>query len=292
MSPLRRNRCCKQALHGSKALARAGFTFVELMASLVILTMTMTVLSGLMLAISQAWDHATGLEESRKQTQATMSRIRWMVQQAGTYRMAGQSTTLGVGTVSQTWMYYQAPSVLVVWSGGATGGMADLGVQSRLPVASELVVYAPDAQSPSKFVELTFPGNATQVDFRAAAFSNTINTLMTSTNLKSVRLCDRLRVTASQNYVGYSTPVIGNVRFEMAYSPTDAQIAATSSGSQSWNDLSWAQGMVGADNGLRSVNVRIELLLERDPAKTQTDNSYTTALPFFGSANRLYVFQL
>ena len=84
MSPLLRNRCRRQALRRPEASARAGFTFVELMASLVILTSTLTVLSGLMLAISQAWDHATALEEGRRQSLATMSRIRWMTQQAGT----------------------------------------------------------------------------------------------------------------------------------------------------------------------------------------------------------------
>lgn len=292
MSPLRRDRCWRLASHEAGAVARAGFTLIELMSSLVILTMTVTVLSGLILAISQAWDHSNILEESRQQAQATMSRIRWMVQQSGTYRVSGQSTTLGVGTVSQTWLFYQAPSVLVVWSGGATGGMADLGVQSRLPVASELVVYAPDAQSPSKLVELTFPGNSTTVDFRAAGFATVVGTLMTSPNRKSVKLCERLRVTASQDFAMYGAPSIGNVRFEVAYSPTDAQIAGASPGSQNWNDLPWAQGMVGADNGLRSFNVRIELLLERDPAKPQTSDGFTTALPFFGSANRRYVFQL
>jgi len=291
MSPLHRNHRHKRTLCRPGVFARAGFTFVELVSSLTILTMTMTVLSGLMLAIGQAWDHATALEESRKQSQATMSRIRWMVQQAGTYRMTGQSTTLGVATVNQAWMFYQAPSILVIWSGGTTGGMADLGVQSRLPVASELVVYAPDAQAPSKFVELTFPGNSTPVDFRAASFTTTINTLKAWTNRKSVKLCDRLRVTASQSFSWFSVPAVGNSRFELTYSPTDSQIAGASPGSQNWNDLPWAQGMAGADNGLRTASVRIELLLERNPAKPQTDNYYSTALPFFGSANRRYVFQ-
>ncbi len=291
MLPLHRNRCLVQGLRRPRAFARAGFTLVELMSSLVILTMSMTVLSGLMLAISQAWDHSTALEESRKQAQATMSRIRWMVQQAGTYRMAGQSTTLGVAIVNQTWLYYQTPTTLVVWSGGSTGGMAAQGVQSRLPIASELVVYAPDAKSPSNFVELTFPGNSTQVDFRAVSFTTTINTLIAWTNRNSVKLCDRLRVTTVQNFGWFSAPSVGNSRFELTYSPTDSQIAGASPGSQNWNDLPWAQGMVGADNGLRTANVRIELLLERDPAKPKTDNNYSTALPFFGSANRQYVFQ-
>ncbi len=292
MLPLHRDRCRPPTPRAAGAFARGGFTLVELMSSLVILTMTVTVLSGLILSVSQAWDHATTLEESRQQAQATMSRIRWMVQQAGTYRLAGQSTTIGVGIVTQTWVSYQAPSVLVVWSGGATGGMADLGVQSRVPVASELVVFAPDPQTPSKFVELTFPGDSTPVDFRAAGFSTTINTLLTSVNRKSVKLCDRLRVTTGQNFMWYGAVSVGNSRFELMYSPTDAQIAGASPGSQAWNDLAWAQGMVGADNGLRSLNVRIELLLERDPAKPQTDGNYTTALPFFGSANRQYVYQL
>ncbi len=291
MSPLPRNRCRIQAPPGPGACARAGFTLVELLSSLVILTMTMTVLSGLMLAISQAWDHATALEEGRKQSQATLSRIRWMVQQAGTYRVAGEPTTLGVATVDQTWMYYQAPCMLVIWSGSATGGMADQGLQFRLPVASELVVYAPQAISPSNFLELTFPGNSTPVDFRAGSFTTTIRTLLSSPNRRSVTLSDRLRVTTDQNLMLFSAPAVGNARFELTYSPTDSQLAAASPGSQSWNDLPWAQGMVGADNGLRTANVRIELLLERDPAKPQTDNSNTTALPFFGSANRQYVYQ-
>ena len=291
MSPLRHNRSPHDGFRRPRVIARAGFTLVELMSSLVILTMTMTVLSGLMLAIGQAWDHATALEEGRKQSQATMSRIRWMVQQAGTYRLTGQSTTLGVATVDQTWLYYQAPTTLVVWSGGSTGGMAAQGLLSRLPVASELVVYAPDAKTPSKFFELTFPGNSTQVDFRASSFTTTINTLMAWPNRQSVKLCDRLRVTTGQSFGWYTVPSVGNSRFELTYSPTNSQLAAATPGSQNWNDLPWAQGMVGADNGLRTANVRIELLLERDPTKPQTDNGYTTALPFFGSANRQYVFQ-
>ncbi len=291
MWQLRRDRRAEQASSEVKGLARAGYTLVELTASVAVLSVTLTVLSGLMLAISSAWDHATVLEDSRRQAQAAMSRIRWMVQQAGTYKLAGQSTTLGVATVDQTWIYYQLPSVLVVWSGGASGGMASQGVQNRLPLASELVVYAPDSRTPSKFVELTFPGNSTAIDFRASSFQSTIRSLMTSTSRSSVTMSDRLKVTAGQTFGWYTAPAVGNSRFEVTYSPTDSQLASTSVGSQTWNDLPWAQGLVGADYGMRTANVRIELLLERDPAHPQTDNSYTTALPFFGSANRQYVFQ-
>jgi hypothetical protein len=280
-----------QIAHGRRAPARAGFTFVELIASTAILTLTMTVLSGLMLAIGSAWDHATALEESRRQAQAATSRIRWMVQQAGCYRLAGQATTLGVATLDQTWLYYQSPSTLVIWSGGANGGMAAQGLQSRLPLASELVVIAPDSTTPSKLVELTFPGNSTQIDFRASSFASTIRSLMSWPSRQSVQLIDRLRVTPGQNYGWYNVTSVGNSRFELTYSPSDSQLSGVTPGSQAWNDLPWALGLVGANSGLRSANIRIELLLERDPVRPQTDNNYTTALPFFGSATRQFVYQ-
>lgn len=291
MSPPLHERCVRSAHHRGGASARAGFTFVELMMSVTILTMTMTVLSGLVLAIGSAWDHASALEESRRQALSAMSRIRWMTQQAGAYRLSGQPVTLGVASVDQTWMFYQLPSTLVVWSGGATGGLAALGLQSRLPLASELVVYTPDSQTPAKFVELTFPGNSTQVDFRSTSFPATIRSLMTWPNRKSVTLIDRLRVTPGQSYGWMSTPAIGNSRFEITYSPSDTQLSGVPVGSQTWNDLPWAQGLVGADHGLRTANVRIEFLIERTPNKPQSDTSYTTAIPYVGSANRQYVFQ-
>jgi prepilin-type N-terminal cleavage/methylation domain-containing protein len=267
---------------------RAGFTLVELIFTMSILSFSAAVFGGLMLAISAAWDHSTALEDSRRQAQSTLSRIKWMVQQAGTYRVAGQSTTLGVAVVPSTSGTYQAPATLVVWSGGPNGGMNGLGLQARLPVAAELVVYTPDPSNPARFVEVTFPADATVVDFRSGSFAATVQTLLASKSAQKILLADRLHVTAASSV---SQPSLGNVRFELTASPSDSQISGVTVGSQAWNDLPWGQGLVGADRGLRTANVRIELLLDPDPKQPTTDSGYTTAVPFFGSVNRQYVFQ-
>lgn len=265
---------------------RSGFTLIEMMISMSILSFAAAVFGGLMLAITAAWDHSTALEDSRRQAQTAISRIKWMIQQSGTYRLSGKSTQLGLAVITSSWGSYQAPTGLVVWSGGTDGGMNSQGLQSRLPKASELVVYAPDT-NPSRLVEVTFPGSSVDIDFQASSFVETLKTLMASTSRRSILLCDRLHSTSAQG----SSTSIGNIRFELAASPTDSQIAAVAQGSQEWNDLPWGQGLVAADRGLRTSNVRIELLLDPDPKKISTDNGYSTAVPFLGSANRQYVYQ-
>ncbi len=266
---------------------RTGFTLVELVISMTILSFTTMVIGGLMLAITSAWDHSTSLEDSRRQAQASLARIKWMIQQSGTYKVAGQATTLGIAIIPTTCGSYQAPTQLVVWSGGSNGGMNAQGLKTRLPLASEIVVYTPDPTTPSRLVEVTFPGNATSVDFRSAGFNATIASLMQTNGRQSILLCDRLHVTIG----AASVPNVGNIRFEMTTNPSDSQIAAVSVGSQAWNDLPWGQGLVGADRALRTTNIRMELQIDPNPAKPLNDNGTSTALPIPASINRQYVYQ-
>ena len=293
MSPSPRNpvvrTCDRRAAARRPALTpRAGFTLVELIFTMSILSFSAAVFGGLIMAISSAWDHSTALEDSRRQSQGTLGRIKWMVQQAGTYRLTGQSTTLGLAVVSTDTGVYQAPTTLVVWSGGANGGLNAQGLLTRLPVASEVVVYAPDPSTPARFVEVTFPANTTVVDFRSGTFSTTIQSLLKLSTAQKILLCDRLHTSAGKTG---TTINLGDARFELSAAPTDSQIAGVTVGSQAWNDLPWGQCLVGADRGLRTSNIRIELLLDPNPKKLTTDSGYSTSLPFLGSVNRQYVFQ-
>ena len=278
----------RAAARRSTVSLRAGFTLVELIFTMSILSFSTAVFSGLIMAISSAWDHSSALEDSRRQAQGTLGRIKWMVQQAGIYRLTGQSTTLGLAVVSADAGVYQAPTTLVVWSGGASGGMNAQGLLTRLPVASEVVVYSPDPSTPARFVEVTFPANTTVVDFRSGTFSTTIQSLLKLSTAQKILLTDRLHTSAGKSG---TTTNLGDARFELSAAPTDSQISAVTVGSQAWNDLPWGLGLVGADRGLRTGNVRIELLLDPDPKKPATDNGYSTAIPFLGSVNRHYVFQ-
>ena len=182
----------RRQVRRSGGVARAGFTLMEMLISVTILGFSAATISGVMLAVNQAWSFSTALEDGRRQAQSSLSRIKWMVQQAGTYQMSGQSTTMGLAVIATNWSTYQAPTMLVVWSGGSGGGMNSQGMQTRLPLASELVVYAPSSVTTAQFVEVTFPGNSTAVDFQAATFTTTIQSLMALNTLQSVKLSDRL----------------------------------------------------------------------------------------------------
>jgi type II secretory pathway pseudopilin PulG len=271
-----------------QAKPRAAFTLVELIFSMTILSFSAAIFGGLVLAISGAWEHSTALEDSRRQAQAALGRIKWMVQQCGTYRVSGGATTVGLAVIGTNWGGYQAPTTLVVWSGGSQGGMNAQGLQSRLPIASELAVYVPDSTNPALLVEVTFPGNSTAIDFNANNLASSIESLLSSASRQSVLLANRVHVTRSTQR---SLPELGNVRFELSHSPTDNEIAAVSVGSQDWNNLAWAQGLVGADYGLRTAHVRIELLLDPDPNRVATDGNFSTALPFPASVIRQYVYE-
>lgn len=268
---------------------RSAFTLIELMIAMSILTFAVAIFTGLTLAATMAWDHATDLEETRRQAQTALSRIRWMVPQAGTYRTSGQPTQVGLAVVTTAWASYQAPVFLIVWSGGSSGGLHEQGELSRLPVASELVVYGPDRLNTARFVESTFPGNSTIVDFRSTTLSNTIQTLLASASCQNILLCDRLHGTASQGSGTASN--VANCRFELTWTPSETALASVTAGSAGWNSLPWGLGMVGDDRGLRTASVRVELMLDPDPGSVTSSNGYSTAIPFPGSVNRTYVYR-
>src|ERR1700679_2446590 len=66
---------------------RAGFTLIEMLIAASILAFSAATISGVMLAVNEAWTFSTALEDGRRQAQSSLSRIKWMVQQAGTYEM-------------------------------------------------------------------------------------------------------------------------------------------------------------------------------------------------------------
>jgi prepilin-type N-terminal cleavage/methylation domain-containing protein len=287
-----RQKSSRQRSDGCHGVAlRSAFTLVEMLIAVSILGFSAAVMSGVLLAVNSAWDFSTALEDTRRQAQATSSRMKWMVQQAGTYKLSGQSTVIGLGVIPTSWGTYMAPTTLVVWSGGSNGGMTSQGVQTRLPLAGELIIFSPDPSNPAHLVEVSFPGNSTPVDFQAASFSTTIQTLMSLPTRQTVLLSDRLHVVPSPQG-GTSLSAVGSTRFERNLTPTDSQIASTAVGSLAWNSLSWGQGLVGSNQGLRTVSVRFEFLLDPVPnSSTTNSDGFTVAVPFFGSVNRQYVYQ-
>jgi hypothetical protein len=260
-------------------------TLIELVIAATITSLMSVVLGGLVLAVHTARTHCEGYEEATAQSQAAIDRISYMVSQAGVYRLTGESPVLGVATVAADWGGEDIPHILVVWSGGRSGGMADDGVVTRLPKVNELVIYTGDPADPSRFVELMVPGNSSDIDFADAGFDAAIEALVASPSAELVLLCDRLRALS----LGAPSPMdIGGVRFQVEFTPTDDEIAAETPGTAEWNDLRWAQTLVTGESGVRQATVRIEMQVERQRAGD--GNEALTAIPFFGSASYRYAY--
>ncbi len=282
---------------------RTAFTLVELMMAMTITAMLSVVLGGLVMAVQTAREHTEGLEEATVQAQVAIDRIKFMVSQTGVYQVSGQPTTLGMAVVSHKWFGVDLlPDVLVVWSGGRNGGMAaaagsaSTGVPQRLPRIDELLIYTFDPQTPTHLVEIAFPGNSDDIDFRDPRFSTRILSLIASPTAEKTLLCDRIRQSDLPQSYRYFARYYGatnyvNIRFELSQTPDDSELQASSPGTPEWYGLGWAQGVVAGDLGMRQATLRMELQIRRDSRPASKTDSSGVSIPFLGSASYRYVYR-
>ncbi len=271
----------------SRVRSRRGLTLVELTISLTITSMMSVVLLGLINAVHTAHRHSEGQETAGLQAQAALERISYMVSQAGTYKLDGHQTQLGVRVVARYWSSYEMPDILVVWSGGRDGGKAKQGQHSRLPVGNELVVYAPDLKDPSRFFEYAFPDWTGSVDFQSDSFDDDIIRALESDLAERAKLTDRVRVTSLGTTSDQDWP---NVRFSTRQTPSELELTTTDPDSDAWEELHWSQGITTSTGGLVRTVVRIELQLE--PRSYAISDAHTSvAIPFLGSASTRYVYE-
>lgn len=298
--------------------AKRGMTLAELLISMTILSLMSVVLAGMSNAVNSAWSYTKGIEESDLQARAAFERIEYMVSQSGTYKLTGQPTRLGLAVVNRPVGAHQLPDVLVLWTGGRSGGMAASGLQSRLPILSELLIYTWNSSTPSQLVEVAFPGQTTAFDFAATDLATQVTNLLASTSAEGIPICERLRVSsmnASSSSTSLSYPTgpsspygpslpetptstpssssaassVGNLRFTLTLTPSDTDLASASPQTTAWTQLNWPQGTFGSRSGIRQANLQIELQVEPDGIVRASDT--VTAIPFFGSASRRYVYE-
>jgi len=258
---------------------RYGFTLSQIVISIAITSMLTVVLGGLLAAVQTARQHTQGLQDATMTSQAAVGRMRLMFGQAAVYQVDTRPSRLGVAVVHQTWNRQSVPSFLVLWTGGIDGGLAEQGLLPRLPLAEELLIYGPDPENPAHLVEMRLPDVSTTVDFDDANFNRQMLSLLHSPSVRKLLLCDHLQVARSQN----GKDVTGNARFEFRESPSSYELNSADPGEAGWNDLRWAQGIVG----LRQADLDMEILIETQNTPDQAVAG--DAIPFFDSASRRYV---
>lgn len=276
---------CSRKVCGS----RRALTLVELTISLTITSMMSVVLLGLVNAVQTAQRHSEGQQSAALQAQATFDRISYMVSQAGTYKLEDEATRSGLKVVSRAWYGFEMPDILVVWSGGRDGGMAQQGQLSRLPLGSELIVYAPDLKNPTRFFEYAFPDWTSSLDFNSDAFDDEIIKALQSDLAEGAKLSDRVRVTSTSfgQLNAFSWP---NVRFALTQTPSAIELETTDPTSEEWSALPWSQGITTSVGGLVRSVIRMELQLE--PRRYDISDATTSvAIPFLASASTRYVYE-
>lgn len=272
------------------AVAVRAFTLVEVLMATAITSFTVFVVGGLTLAVQSAKEYAEGQAEGAMRARAALDRISAMVAEAGTYRIAGQPTVLGLAVVDRVRGPMPLPEILVVWSGGRNGGLAAQGELTRLPRCDELVVYEADPANLRVLSETAFPGDSSSIDFSSTAFGATILSKLASAAAQRAVLCEPVRVVPLTGNPGPSIPDVPAVRFETESLPSDDDLLGVPSGTQAWLDLPWCQGIAAGGLGLRQTTVRTELqLFARRVAEDVRDPASEPSLPFYGSAVRRHV---
>ncbi len=285
MSPSRRETApmtgsMRRARRGLFTRAR-GITLAEIVMAMMITSLLAVVMGGITSAVQSAREHVEGVEEATMQAEAAIERIRYMTSNIGTYEITGEPVTAGIAVVNRAAGLAYVPDVLVIWSGGRSGGMAAEGLLTTLPKVNELVMYLPDPDSPDTLVEVTIPANSTTIDFRSAGFESAVQTLLISGGLDKAPLCKLLRT------VELEGSMWGAAWFDVTQTPNESALVATPGTSQ-WNALPWAQGIVSSTSGCRQVTVRVELQVKARSYDNPGVDSSATSIPYFGSASYRY----
>lgn len=269
---------------------RSGLSLLELLMAMAISSMLIVALGGIVTATQSAWKHTQGIEDSQAQVTATFDRMKMMVSQAGVYQISGQPPQVGLAVVTHPWNSIDIANTLVVWTGGRNGGISDNGTLTRLPNINELLIYTVDPNDSHNLVEVALPDVDASIDFNSSSFNNTIRSAIQSSSAESALLSNRVK---SSQFMLSGSPwgdAVGNIRFEIVHTPSDADLSGISPGTSAWMSLPWPQGTASASSGLRQMTVNYEVQFEVTERTSLNDVNSLTALPFFGSSARYYAY--
>ncbi|HZZ29280.1 MAG TPA: prepilin-type N-terminal cleavage/methylation domain-containing protein [Pirellulales bacterium] len=256
---------------------RRGLTLVELMISIMILSVTVVALVMMFRAVEISSEYSQGYGTATQHARVTLDRLDRAINQA-----YANVSYCGAWIVSTTIGSYTFPDTLVVWR-PASGTPAN---SSGAPLASELDIFCPDPAAANQLVEITVPNDTSTMPSpsNAATFKSYISGLKTESGVNKVQLTNLLHTTA----VTGSSQTFGAVRFVVQLSPSDASYSSYQSGSTTFQNLPWAQSMCSPSTGLRQVWVRTELQLIPYGQWLVTNAVAEQAVPFFGSCAYYY----
>ncbi len=258
------------------------------MIAMTVMLMVVGTLGGLARTVQQGYEYSEGYGIATQHARIALDRIAQNVCQA-----TANEQFPGCLVVAESVNSYRYPDTLVVWRPGGdasnpTGLPRTPADPSGLPRYNELLIYCPDANTPSRFVELTAPGDSRTVPAadNDAAWQAALSALKRDAGTKSVLLSDLLRTCSTSATGGGS--LRGAVRFETRLRPSADDWTSYKTGGTTWMNLPWVQGIYGSQAGLRQVWVRTELQLIPGVAWIESNPAAAAAVPYLGSAALYY----
>ncbi len=254
----------------------AGFTLLELLFATSILTICVVALGMMARAVEISSEYNQGYGTAALHAQVTFDRISRAVSGA-----TNNATYAGTWVTQDTVGSWTFPDTLVVWR--PTGGTP--ANPQGAPLVNELVLFCPNPGAPNQLMEITVPTDTRTLPSPsdASAFKMFIDGLKTASGAQKTLLTDLMR-TATDS----ANTLRGCVRFVVTMNPSDAEISAYRSGTTTWANVPWAQGIWSSNIGMRQVWARSELQLMPAGNSLVTKSTGQQPVPFFGSAAYSY----
>ena len=295
------------------APGRTGISLIEVVMATALAALLAASLAGLAASTQQASDQASRIEAACLQHRVLQSRLSRAVARCGTYALPGQPTEFGLRVVRVDGEALGPAAAVVCWTGGRDSDRSRQPPQTTLPLASELIVFAPDPDDAARFGEVCFPAAVGTIDFDAddLTFRTKVNELLRSPQAEFAPLCGAVTHSsdtgATGGYGGYggSDPAAarrhyGRLAFqtsgdpafaaqmtavscELRKTPADAAIAAAriSPIESDWDDLPWYRGNSTATTGQQHLWLAFEIQYDAT-SKATTPSTY----PLFGAVER------
>ena len=262
-------------------MVRHGFTLVELLSAMLIMTLVVGTLGAMAQAVYFSSEYGQGHAAVAQHARVALLRI----ERAARGAYATESYP-GFGVISETVGAWRLSDTLDVWRPRVTPSTptAEPFNADGPPRFNELVIFCTDPNEPHKLIELTADDSDTRI-MNAATLAVDVEALKRMQGVKKVVLTDLLH-TASLN-AGLSD-LRGAVRFEVEFNPSVQQWADHEAGTLAWTDLPWVQGVYSSKTGLRQAWLRIELQLTPAVEAGLSEAEQLPPVPFFGSAALYY----
>lgn len=265
---------------------RRGMTLIELLLATTIVAMVFGTLAALASGVRQAYEHTEAYGLTTQHARVVLERIHRTAVEA-----VASDEFPGFIVVPREQSGHSFPEMLIVWSPRTfLGDPKPAQNPEGLPRYNEVVIFCPHPTIPSRLVEMTFPfvSNEVPPPDEMGRWQAELEALIKGNYWATATLTDLLRTAAVTDNVTSTTRRLGAVRFSTRLRPSEAEWEDFLAGDLAWKELSWVQGVYGADMGLRQNWVRIEVQLVAGVDEVATGDGAYQPVTFYDSAALYY----